>query len=68
MSKYYGYYDVYAKCPYYQGSTNTDVRCEGVGGCSMILRFPCRARQMEFRARRCDTMEYERCELYKAHE
>lgn len=68
MSKYYGYDDANAKCPFYTGSTQTDVRCGRVGGGAMIIRFATKMERNAFRAKRCDCMEYERCELFDAHQ
>jgi hypothetical protein len=67
MSRYSSYDDVDAKCPYYTGSTATDVRCDRVGGGCMIVRFATPADKKAFRAKRCDCMDYELCELYDAH-
>ncbi len=70
MSRYSSYDDADAKCPYYTGSTVTDVRCEGlVPGQCIIIRFASRDARNAFRAQHCDSMDgYGRCMIKKAHE
>lgn len=70
MSRYSSYDDANAKCPYYTGSTATDVRCKGlVGGNCIIMRFASRDVRNAFRARHCDSMDgYGRCPIKQAHE
>lgn len=70
MSRYSSYDDVYAVCPYYKGSTETDVRCEGLerGQC-IIVRFAGRTAKNGYRMRFCDSMQgYRECPLAKARE
>lgn len=71
MSRYSSYDDANAVCPYYTGSTITDIRCEGVehGNCVVIVRFRNRDVRNAFRARYCDSMDgYGRCRIKQAHE
>lgn len=70
MSRYSSYDDADAKCPYYTGSTITDVRCEGLAqGSCIIMRFASRDARNAFRAQHCDSMDgYRRCPIKKAHE
>ena len=71
MSRYSSYDDADAVCPYYKGSTATDVRCEGIGqgNCVIIMRFQNRDARNAYRARRCDSMAgYGGCEIGRMHE
>lgn len=70
MSRYSNYDDAAAKCPYYTGSTITDIRCEGLeNGQCIIVRFASRYARNMFRLRHCDSMEgYRRCPIKQAHE
>ena len=70
MSRYSSYDDADAKCPYYTGSTVTDIRCEGlVAGNCIIMRFPSRDARNAFRAKYCDSMDgHKRCPIKRAHE
>ena len=71
MSRYSSYDDADAKCPYYTGSTMTDIRCEGLGDgtCVVIVRFANREMRNAYRARYCDSMRgYAECRVKKAHE
>ena len=70
MSRYSSYDDVAAVCPYYKGSTATDVRCEGMTpGGTVIVRFPRRDVRNKFRAEYCDKLPgYEKCPLCKGRE
>lgn len=70
MGRYSNYDDVRAVCPYYNGCTPTDVRCDGVerGQC-LIVRFRSKRERDVFRSRHCDNMKgYHKCPLKKAHE
>ena len=69
MSRYSSYDDANAKCPYYTGSTATDVRCEGLrtGNC-IIMRFESRDARNAFRRQYCDSMKYRECPIAKGHE
>lgn len=70
MSRYSSYDDADAVCPYYKGSTETDVRCEGLAdGSCIIIRFVGRTAKNRFRAMRCDSMTgYKKCPIANGHE
>lgn len=70
MGRYSTYDDVRAKCPYYAGSTATEVRCEGIEkGCCLIVRFRGKVERNGFRTRYCDSIRgFRQCPLKKAHE
>ena len=70
VSRYSSYDDARAVCPYYTGSTITDVRCEGLAaGNNIIMRFESREARNRFRAGHCDSMDgYGRCQIKLAHE
>lgn len=71
MSRYSSYDDVAAVCPYYKGSTITDVRCEGIAqGCTVVIvRFHSRDARNRFRAKHCDKLPgYEKCPFCKGRE
>lgn len=62
MSKYTSYDDANAKCPYYTGSTETEIRCEGfVQDTFIVQRFLSRDARNAYRAEYCDNIRWYGC-------
>jgi hypothetical protein len=60
--------DVDARCPYFKGSGERKVMCEGItDDCNTILDFRNRESRNKHRELFCDR-KYENCEIYRALE
>lgn len=58
------YDDVYAKCPFFKGSDDKRIACEGIAdGCIITMGFSSRRKRDIQKRTFCDH-KYENCELY----
>lgn len=71
MSKYQGYTDWHAKCPYYKGQWQSELQCEGLNeeARTVVMRFRTARGMREHRSRYCNKIDgFASCPLYAAHE
>lgn len=59
-------YDVcHAKCPFFMTSGKRNVMCEGItNNCKIILDFSTEENRNKYRESFCDTLQYQKCNIY----